>query len=205
MSHGKPFMRGFAFSALLLASGGCSTAPSRVVPQQPDSQSSTAALAQYDENKDGQLDDKELAKAPGVKAALKKLDTNQDGKISADEITARLQAWSKSKTGRMTISCVVTRGGQPVAGASVHFVPEKFLGGQLKTGEGVTNQAGNASISVPNDKEGLPGLSPGFYRVEITKSGEQIPAAYNTETTLGVEVAGDSEAFMFGSLQFEIK
>ena len=37
------------------------------------------------------------------------------------------------------------------------------------------------------------GLSPGFYRVEITKDGETIPAKYNTETTLGAEAAGGRE------------
>ena len=33
-----------------------------------------------------------------------------------------------------------------------------------------------------------PGLSPGFYRVEITKEGDNIPAKYNTATTLGLEI-----------------
>ena len=47
------------------------------------------------------------------------------------------------------------------------------------------------------------GLSPGFYRVEITKDGEKIPAKYNTETTLGAEVAGGSEAR--NGLKFELQ
>jgi len=33
------------------------------------------------------------------------------------------------------------------------------------------------------------GVAPGFYRVEITKTGENIPAKYNTETSFDQEVA----------------
>ena len=40
-------------------------------------------------------------------------------------------------------------------------------------------------VNGPDDVQGVP---PGFYRVEITKAGEQIPAKYNTATTLGGEV-----------------
>ena len=41
-------------------------------------------------------------------------------------------------------------------------------------------------------REGAAGVPPGFYRVQVTKSGENIPAKYNRETTLGHEVARDA-------------
>jgi hypothetical protein len=37
------------------------------------------------------------------------------------------------------------------------------------------------------------GVRPGFYRVEITKPGEKIPAKYNTEAILGQEVVIDAK------------
>ena len=35
-------------------------------------------------------------------------------------------------------------------------------------------------------------MQPGLYRVEITHPTVTLPAKYNTETTLGREVSGDS-------------
>jgi hypothetical protein len=37
----------------------------------------------------------------------------------------------------------------------------------------------------PDDPKGV---APGFYRIEITKAGDNIPAKYNSETTLGQAV-----------------
>ena len=43
-----------------------------------------------------------------------------------------------------------------------------------------------------------PGLSPGFYRVQVTKAGEKIPAKYNQKTIFGQEVAIDAEGVRNG-------
>ena len=48
-------------------------------------------------NKDGFLDQGELEKAPGLKAALKQVDTKGDGKITADEINAAHRLLEKLK------------------------------------------------------------------------------------------------------------
>ena len=94
--------------------------------------------------------------------------------------------------------------GKPLAGAKVVFAPEKFLGGTIPSGSGTTNAKGYAQVSCPPaTNPAIPGLAPGFYRVEITKDGEKIPAKYNAETTLGVEVANGSEAEKHG-LNFEL-
>jgi hypothetical protein len=46
--------------------------------------------------------------------------------------------------------------------------------------------------------EGNPGVAQGFYRVEITKAGENIPAKYNTATILGgVVPEGDEGEWIF--------
>jgi hypothetical protein len=49
-----------------------------------------------------------------------------------------------------------------------------------------------------------PGVAPGFYRVEITKPGEIIPAQYNTATTLGQEVSLDNPDVQHG-VTFDLK
>ena len=83
--------------------------------------------------------------------------------------------------------------GKPLAGAEVKFVPETFLGDDIKTASGKTNQAGMARLSVATtSRADPPGVAFGLYRVEITKPGDNIPAKYNTETTLGQEVALDA-------------
>jgi hypothetical protein len=47
-------------------------------------------------------------------------------------------------------------------------------------------------------------VAPGFYHVEVTKSGENIPAKYNSATTLGQEVAMDAQELMQG-IKFDLK
>lgn len=186
----------------ILALSGCwSSTPSRVMPQAIDSGAAQKAIELYDANKDGVLDAGELEKAPGLKAAIKQVDKNNDGKISADEIDARINDWKESKLGRTVMSCIVTHNGKPLDGATVNFVPESFLGGELKTGTGTTDAGGVANITQSSDP---PGMSPGFYRVEITKAGEKIPAKYNTQTTLGQEVAADAQGILEG-INFDLK
>ena len=130
---------------------------------------------------------------PGLKAAKNRLDTNHDGKISEQKIRDRIKYWADSHMGRLPVICHITHNGQPLAGAKVVLTPEKFLGGTLQSGSGTTTVAGDALISSPYPADpSVKGMSPGFYRVEITKEGERIPAKYNSETTLGTEVPGGS-------------
>jgi hypothetical protein len=159
----------------------------------------------YDANHDGFLDPAELEKVPGLKAALKEVDTDHDGKISQPEIAARIKSWADSKIGRVQVTYRVMHGGKPLAGATVLFKPEPFLGGAIQSGSGTTSAWGVGVISSANAATpAVRGLSPGFYRIEITKSGESIPAKYNSETTLGVEAAGDSAAAKKG-LMFDLQ
>jgi hypothetical protein len=161
-------------------------------------------MKMYDTSGDGFLDADELAKAPGLKSALERIDTTRRGKISQDEIAARIKLWADSQIGRAPALCHVTHNGKPLKQAKVVFVPEKFLGGNLPTGSGTTADSGGASISAPYPGDpGVRGLPPGFYRVEITKDGENIPAKYNTETTLGAEVYGGGD--MKNSLDFDLR
>jgi hypothetical protein len=190
--------------AALLVVGGCwQNGPPRVYPDRPDSHAGQRALELYDANKDGFLDEKELEKAPGLKAAMQQVDSNHDGKITAAEISARIGAWADSKLGRMLVSCTVSRNGRPLAGATVKFLPEKFLGGDLKASEGITNDSGYTRLAVP--KSAQRGICPGFYRIEITKGGETIPPRYNTESQLGQEIAVDAAGLNNGVATIDLR
>lgn len=84
-------------------------------------------------------------------------------------------------------------------------MPEKFLGDSYPVGTGKTGMNGTATISMPlSEKDNRPGMPPGFYRVEVTKAGENIPAKYNTATTLGQEIALDNKSMRSG-ITFDLK
>jgi hypothetical protein len=103
---------------------------------------------------------------------------------------------------------VQSANGNPLAGATVKFVPEKFLSDYLtETPTGTTSENGMAMISLPTTPgpDGdPPGMGPGMYRVEITKAGDNIPAQYNTNTTLGQEVSLDNPDMQMG-IRFNLK
>ena len=84
-------------------------------------------------------------------------------------------------------------------------MPEEFLGPNMKVATGKTDQNGTANISIPTSGQRYdpPGVPQGFYRVEITKAGLNIPAKYNTETVLGHEVVYGQE--MFEPIRFDLK
>jgi hypothetical protein len=166
------------------------------------------AMELFDSNKDGKISGDELDQAPGLKAALKVMATDKDKGVTADQISLRVKKWIDSKIGRTSLSCMVIHNGQPLAGATVKFVPEKFLSEYLtETATGKTNQTGMAMLSVPVESGPdafPPGLPVGMYRVEITKDGENIPAKYNTETTLGQEVSLDNIEMQMG-IKYNLK
>lgn len=183
---------------------GCAGRPGRVEPPDLDPEAAaTDALASFDSNADGLLDANELDSSPGLNAGAKAVDTDHDGKLSAEEIAARIRQWSEGRVGLVAVNCSVSRGGRPLSGATVSFVPEKFLGPNIKPASGVSDSTGRVELAVA----GVPVAALaqcGFYRVEISqKDGdrEMIPAKFNSDTKLGVEITeGDKtrvEGFVF--------
>ena len=64
---------------------------------------------------------------------------------------------------------------------------------------GNTNAQGLAMPSIARRTGDMPtGVPPGLYRVKITKIGLDIPAEYNTKTTVDVEVAIDNPILQTG-------
>jgi hypothetical protein len=177
--------------------------PRRVYPPWIDAEEAgKEAIKMFDADKDGKISGDELWKCPGLKAAMTTVDPGGTGEVTAAMITDRIKAWQASKLGRMSLRCMITRNGEALTGAEVKFVPEKFLGDEMKTATGTTDQNGVAMLSIPVDK-GPPGVPPGFYRVEITKAGEKIPTKYNTDTVFGQEVAIDAEGVREG-IKFDL-
>jgi hypothetical protein len=173
----------------LSAAAGCGRVKSIVVDPE---ESSTAAIEQYDKNGDSLLDETELEACPALLGALRAYDETNDKKLSQEEIAEQIDYMYQRGAGLTAITSTVLLDGSPLSGAIVKFIPEKFLGDEIKTAQGVTNSAGDASIAIPPDE--LPKelrraslLRVGIYRVEITHPTKEIPAKYNTESELGFE------------------
>ena len=201
-----PWMLTTAILAVVLA-WGCSKKPKIDAPEIDAVAAGYAALAQYDDNNDGKISGPELDKAASLKSNLAKIDLNNDGAVSYDEITDRIIYWQKTKMihTRTPIHCTVYHNKKFLAGADVKLVPEKFLGDKMKTAKGRTNSNGVAVLALADAKPGdPPGVGPGFYRVEITKSGEEIPAKYNTNTTLGLDTTMDNPLIRKG-IRFDLE
>jgi hypothetical protein len=176
---------------LAIGCGGAPTAPEVQAPPNYDPDAlADAALAEYDANKNGALDGAELDASPALKGALAGIDTDRDGKLSKAELRARFAEYAAARTGSIGLTATVTLDGQPLIDATVQFVPEAFMASVLKEATGKTNGDGAASAFTAGGAQ-VAGLQPGFYKVRITRDGgAQLPARYNTQTTLGAEVSG---------------
>jgi hypothetical protein len=174
---------------LTLAVGGCSKRV--VVPSIDPRGLAEKALAEYDLDRNGSLDAKELEGCPGLKAALARLDKDRDGRLSRAELEEYFQTYIDSKTGLQQVVCRFTLDDVALSGAEVLLEPEKFMGAVCKTAKGVTDERGEARFQVEGAPQ--PGCNLGVYRVRVTKSGaggkQALPSRYNATTQLGLEVS----------------
>jgi hypothetical protein len=202
---------GLAVTGVCAALAGCSGGPTKIdVPAYDPSGAASRAMELYDKNSDSFIDEKELALAPGLKAALKNFDSNKDGKLSADEIAARVAVWEKMSIGLMRVSCEVTLDGGLLNGATVQFIPEEFMQGELQEASDISH-LGSASPTIPVEKRAAPDVPPGvqvgLYKVVISKkegNKELIPSKFNTETILGQEVSPDDPAIRNNRVRFTL-
>lgn len=171
---------------------GCNGTPAGITRPKFDPAGSTArALKEFDANGDQKLNKDELQKCPGLLAAIGKFDQDRDGTISAGELETNLREIEKQGAGLVAMTCDVRRGGQPIEGATVKFIPEGFLAGAVNTATGVTGPDGSATPSVADDdlpqeiRGKVRGVPSGVFRVEVTHPSISIPAKFNTETTVG--------------------
>jgi hypothetical protein len=134
--------------------------------------------------------------------------TDPNKGVTAAMIEKRIQSWIDSKVARQPLMCTFYDNNGPLVGADIKFVPEPIIAdgfkdkdGKTLIGTGKTSNYGMAMVTWPTSKgqDGdPPGIGPGFYRIEVTKAGANIPAKYNTATELGQEFSSDNPQIQGG-------
>lgn len=176
----------------LAATIGCGGGPSRVAaPEWAPDAMSAEVMETYDANSDGQLDEEELTKAPGLAHGLERMDANGDGKLSVDELRDRFQLYADMGVGMQSQSIRILLNNRPIRQANVRFVPEPFLEGVIEVHEGVTDNTG--TVTPLNKKENLRAIQNGFYRIEVDTPMLQGAKAEEAAKQLGVEISPVSE------------
>jgi hypothetical protein len=180
----------YALCVALVSHFGCSSSPPALeMPALEPGAAGDAAIEEYDANGDGQIGAGELDKSPGLKAALRTLDKDGDRQVSAAEIAGRLTRYESLGIALVSANCEVSLNGQPLSGADVTLVPEKFMGAAVKPAKGTTDEQGNCLLQVEGEE--FSGTHCGIFRVEISKkdaSGKElVPSKYNANTILGVD------------------
>jgi hypothetical protein len=186
-----------AFALGLSALLGCSGTRIKA-PKFDPAEAARQAMSEFDANKDGGLDADELAKCPGLLAAKDSIPPDANGRRTESAIAERLKAYQNTQQVIKAFSCQVLLDEQPVSDATVTLVPEKFLGPTFQGATGTTGQSGDAVVSAAEVRsKGFSGVYCGLYRVQISSRDpagtERLPAQYNRETTLGLDVAPDGE------------
>ena len=138
----------------------------------------SAAMKQYDLNKDGQISGDELDKAPSIKYAFPNMPA-----VTSTEIANRVRIWKESRLGLQTASVKLVKDGKPVEGAEVTVSSEDFMGGNKIQFSDTTNVSGVITLTAPNE-DNLPGIPCGFYKIEVKYQGKTY--------SLGIEVGENS-------------
>lgn len=178
----------------------CSSTAPRIEPPRIDAQRAAAsAIERFDEDRNGSLSDQELTAIAGVLFALKDYDKDLNGEVSSSEIVERIRVWQASPIGIRTVRCRVLMNNKPIAGATVIWKPEEFLGDDLHPASGITDANGFADVGLdagvlPAGGQRVVGVPCGLYKIEITHPTLSIPSRFNSKSTLGREVAPDNAA-----------
>jgi hypothetical protein len=176
--------------ALSVAAVGCGGPAAVARPSYDPDAMARAAMAAYDKNNDGKLDAAELEACPALKSALPKIVANKRDYLTEQDIADRLRDFQKSRMGLRGTRCRVWRGERPVAGVTITFVPEGFMGDAIKPASGVSDEHGYVNMTSNDGQD--PGVNLGYYRIEASlkdaSGAETLPARFNSETKLGQEI-----------------
>ena len=179
----------YAVALPLLGCGG----PARINPPNVDPEvAADRAIDLYDSNKDNSLSDDELTRCPGLLSMVTLYDKDESKSVERDEIAQRIRELYKNRVGLTQLRSSVTYQGRPLAGAIIVFEPEPYLDRDVQTAHGTTNSYGSAQMGIadehlPKSVRGMKAVQYGTYKVRITHPKIQLPAKYNSETTLGYE------------------
>lgn len=195
----------------VVVSIGCSRGPKAIPKFKVDAKAAWARVLElYDQDQDGNLSPEELKQEPALNV-ISRIDANGDQSLDESEFVDLIEGWNEKSLGLMSLRCTVTLGGRALAGANVTLQPAPFLEGQIESSIGLTDEYGDAFLTVPKEKRPIvdspPGVQFGLYRVVISKlkdGKETIPAKYNVETVLGQEVSFDDPGVQNG-IRYELK
>lgn len=193
-----------ASALLALLAAGCGSGGGDKPPPYDPAAIAAAAVKQLDANGNGVIDPDELDACPGLKAIVGEIDANADKKLSADELQARFARYGDGAAGggRVAVGVNVTVDGAPAKDVTVRFEPEAFMGPGLKPAAGTTDGTGFANLKADGAADF--GIPAGVYRIVATRAGKDLPAKYNTKTTLGREVFDGARASS-GSVDLRLK
>jgi hypothetical protein len=179
----------------LLVIAGCSGRPGAIRPPDIDADAAASrAIELYDTSGDGQLSQDEWSASPALAAVARDYDKSADGDLNVEEIAAGIAAWEKSGVGARSVPFAVSFNGKRLSGASVKLTPAPFLEDSIKPASGETEAGGTGRLGLaaedrPRNAPNIPLMQPGLYHVEITHPTAKIPAKYNTESLLGIEIS----------------
>jgi hypothetical protein len=130
-------------ATLVFLSAGCGSQPGAVKPPSFDpGKMASAAIAQLDQNGNGQLEQPEWQASPAIAGSIEVYDTSGDKVLSQEEIAAGLARWQTGDMGARPLPFQVTLGGKPLEGAEVKLIPEAFFGGAIKPASGTAGPGG---------------------------------------------------------------
>ncbi|MBX3434509.1 MAG: hypothetical protein KF847_14405 [Pirellulales bacterium] len=187
-------------AAVAALSLGCSGKPAAIAPVAISAgRAGEAAIAAYDRDGDGCLNDAELAAVPALALYKEKYDADNSGCISAGEIADRIASWRNQGVGLRTLAIDVLLDDRPLVGAEVRMIPEEYLGDGPQEATGRTDASGTAKMSVA--PEHLPeaarqarmlGVLGGTYRIAVSHPRIKLPQRYVDGAALGDEIARDT-------------
>lgn len=162
-----------------------------------------AVIREADVDADGVIEKNEFDRMPALAEAIQDFDQDRDGGVSAAELQRWLEDVKASGLAQRAVEGKVLQRNKPMANVTVKFVPEPCMGGRIKAAEAVTDAGGYFSATIPGAR--YRGVHCGFYRIQLTgttSDGQQLPANYNTHTTLGVAIGPQSP---MGELVFKVE
>ena len=164
---------------------GCSRVVVHPIPERYPAEIAIQKVRELgDRNGDGKLDLKEAQTFPSLVATFKRIDSNGDRLISSEELQQRFAAY-ESMPQLIGTSVEVYFKGRRVAGATVTFTPEPFMGDDLQAYVGKTNTRGVVP-GFERAEQPTGGLPLGFYSVRF-----ESPSA-NLNVVRGCEIANDA-------------
>lgn len=167
---------------------GCSQQPRPVsIPEWSPPEFAEAILKKLDKNGNSMVDSSELVEAPGLAFGARFIDTDHNGQLSREELVDRFSMYHQMRAGLTNRQFLVTYHGRPLVGAEVRMVPDFFLTDLVEIATGTTDDTGIVQPTVPSEE--LTGMRVGYYRVEVTSPHVQLPAKFNTASSIGIEVS----------------